>query len=240
MNLCLVIPFYNEEKNIETVVHMLSCSLKDASINYRLVLVNNGSIDNSRQILEQLKKENPERITIVNIEKNQGFGWGIINGLAKAKETYIGYMGGDGQIKAEDVVKVIHKLQTGKFDLTKINRVVRNDGILRKFLSFIFNHLFSALFRVSSTDINGSPKIMRGELLNVIQPVSRDWFIDAEIMIKAKYLNLSIGEVPIEFLHREKGSSHIRFTTIGEFLLNMFNYKFGGGIQEWEKTIPQL
>ena len=240
MTLSLVIPFYNEEKNIVTVVQMISSSLKDAAIDYRLVLVNNGSKDHSGQILEHLKKENLDRITVVNIARNQGYGWGIINGLAKAKESYIGYMGGDGQIKAEDVVKVINKLQTGKFDLTKINRVVRDDGILRRFLSFVFNHLFSVLFRITSTDINGSPKIIKGELLDVIRPVSRDWFIDAEIMIKAKYLNLRIEEVPVEFLRREKGSSHIRFSTIGEFLLNMVRYKFGGGIREWKKTISRL
>jgi len=240
MNLGLIIPFYDEENNIETVVQMLSSSLEEASIDYRLVLVNNGSTDNSGQILKRMEKENPNRVSVVNVERNQGFGWGIINGLAQSKDSYVGFMGGDGQIKPEDAVKVINCIKTGKYDLTKVNRVVRDDGTLRKFLSFVFNRLFFILFQITSTDINGSPKIIKGELLDVIHPVSKDWFIDAEIMIKAKYLKLRIGEVPIEFLPREKGRSHIRFTTIGEFLLNMFRYKFGGGIREWKKTVSKL
>ena len=233
----IVIPFFNEEKNIEDVVDGLSISLGKAGIDYRLILVNNGSTDGSARIFKRLERDNPEKIAVVTVPKNQGFGWGIINGLAKTKEKYIGFMGGDGQIDPDDVVRVIDTMENGRYDLVQVNRVVRDDGLSRKILSFIFNYLFRLLFRVSSNDINGSPKIMRGELLDVIKPESRDWFIDAEILIKAKYLNLKIGEVAIEFLRREKGSSHIKVGTITEFLLNMVRYKFGRGLRQWRKTV---
>ena len=102
-------------------------------------------------------------------------------------------------------------------------------------LSSTYNFLFLVAFNVKTMDVNGSPKILRRECLTKIGPVSKDWFIDAEIMIKAKHLKLKVGEVAVEFLHREQGRSHVEFTTILEFAKNMFNYKLGRGITEWRQ-----
>lgn len=239
MNLSLVIPFYNEQENIKGVVNGLVNSFEQASIDYELILVNNGSMDTSPQILEDLAKEKQNRIRVVHVRVNQGYGWGIINGVKNASGEFVGFMSGDGQTDTQSVLTVFNCVRNENYDLVKVNRVVRHDGIIRKFLSILYNCLSWVLFNVKTRDVNGSPKIWKGELLNVINPISRDWFIDAEIMIKAKYLNLKVGEVPIEFLRREKGRSHVEFTTILEFVRNMFDYKFGRGLTDWKQKISK-
>lgn len=235
MSLSLVIPFYNEEKNIERVVSELITRFEKTSIDYELILVNNGSIDKSPQILEDLAKKKPDRIKVVHVPVNQGYGWGIINGLKLPSHEFIGYMCGDGQIKPEDVIRVFDGTKDGNYDLVKVKRTIRKDGIIRQVLSRAYNFLFLVLFNVKTLDVNGSPKIVKRELLARISPAAKDWFIDAEIMIKAKYLKLKVRELPVEFLHREKGRSHVEFTTIFEFARNMFNYKLGRGIREWKQ-----
>ena len=238
MNLSLVIPFYNEEENVKSVVSELIAELEKADVDYQLVLVNNGSVDETPQLLEDLAGEKPARITVVHVPVNQGYGWGIINGLKQARGEFVGHMCGDGQIDPEDVVRVFDSIKDKNCDLAKVKRVVRKDGIIRRALSAAYNLLFLVVFNVKTLDVNGSPKILRREFLNRISPSSKDWFIDAEIMIKAKYLNLKVDEVPVEFLRREKGRSHVAFATIWEFTQNMFNYKFGRGIKEWkQKTL---
>ena len=238
MSLSLVIPFYNEDKNIERVISGLFNSLEKASINYELVFVNNGSVDKSPKMLEDLAKEKPDRIKVVHVSVNQGYGWGIINGLKIASGEYVGFMGGDGQIKPEDVIMVYHQIEKGNCDLAKAKRVSRKDGLLRKMVSFVYNHLFWVIFRVASLDINGTPKIFHKDWLERLNLTAKDWFIDSEIMIKAKYLNLKVGEVPVEFLRREKGGSHVEFTTMLEFAKNMFNYRLGRGeIKEWKQKV---
>ena len=234
MSLSLVIPFYNEERNIKSVVSGLVDDFKKASIDYELILVNNGSTDGSPQMLENLAKESPDRIKVARVPVNQGYGWGIINGLKLASGEYVGYMCGDGQIKPKDVIEVFNSLRNGSLGLAKVKRVNRNDGIVRKAASIAYNFLFLVAFNVKTLDVNGSPKIFRRELLEIISPASKDWFIDAEVMIKAKYLKLKVGEVPVEFLRREEGRSHVAFTTIFEFIRNMLSYKLGGGLREWK------
>ncbi|MBA7715899.1 Poly-beta-1,6-N-acetyl-D-glucosamine synthase [subsurface metagenome] len=90
MAFSLVIPFYNEEKNVREVISGLSDTLERSSIDYELVLVNNGSTDKTPQILESLAKEKPDAIKVVHVSVNQGYGGGIINGLKRVSEEYVG------------------------------------------------------------------------------------------------------------------------------------------------------
>jgi len=239
LSLSLVIPFYNEEKNIRGVVSGLVNSFENSSIDYELILVNNGSIDESPKILEDLAKEKPNRIKVAHVLVNQGYGWGIINGLKLASSEFIGYMGGDGQIKPRDVLRVFNCIRNENYDLVKVKRAVRKDGIIRRFLSTVFNFLFLVSFNVKTLDVNGSPKVLKRELVKIICPTSKDWFIDAEIMIKAKYLNLSVAEVPVEFLRREEGKSHVKSAVILEFAKNMLDYKLGRRMREWKQKAPK-
>ena len=235
MPFSLGIPFYNEAENIERVVIGLVNSYEKSSIDYELILVNNGSVDKSPQILENLAKENPNNIKVVHVPINHGYGWGIINGLKIASAEYVGFMCGDAQIKPEDVVTVCRLIEQENCDLAKVKRVSREYSLWRKIISSVYNRLFWVMFRAASLDINGTPKIFHKDWLGRLQLTARDCFIDAEIMIKAKYLNLRIGEVPVEFLRREKGRSHVRVTTFLEFARNMLDYKLGGGVKEWKQ-----
>ena len=235
MSFSLVIPFYNEEESIEQVVSGLVNSFEKGSIDYELILVNNGSVDRSPKILENLAKENPAKIKVVHVSVNQGYGWGIISGLKQASGEFVGNMCGDGQIKPDDVVKVFNSMKNENYDLVKVKRVVRKDGILRKVLSTAYHLLLLVTFNIRKLDVNGTPKVLKRELLEIISPSSKDWFIDAEIMIKAKYLKLRIKEIPVEFLRREKGTSHVAFATSFEFTKNILNYRLGREIKEWKQ-----
>lgn len=239
MLLSLVIPFYNEEESARPVVSELVNAFEKAAVDCELVLVNNGSVDATPRILQELAKEKPSRLKVVHVPVNQGYGWGIINGLKLASGDYVGHMCGDGQIRPQDVLRVFDCLRNGNYDLVKVKRTVRKDRIIRRVLSKAYNLLFFTAFNVKTLDVNSSPKILKKEALAVISPQAKDWFIDAEIMIKAKYLDLRISEVPVEFLEREKGKSHVSFATIGEFARNMLDYRFGRGLSSWKQEARQ-
>jgi hypothetical protein len=57
---------------------------------------------------------------------------------------------------------------------------------------------------------------------------SKDWFIDAELVLKAHAAGMRIDEVEIEFLKRQDGTSKVRMTTIWEFIKNLWKYRFHG------------
>ncbi len=164
MSLSLVIPFYNEEKNVRGVVSGLVSSFEAMSTDYELILVNNGSADGSPRILEDLAEERPNKIKVVHVPVNQGYGWGIISGLRQASGEFVGYMCGDGQIKPADVARAFNGMRNGDGDLVKVKRIARRDGFIRKILSTGYNWLFLVVFNVKTLDVNGSPKVLRREL----------------------------------------------------------------------------
>ncbi|MBI1850366.1 MAG: glycosyltransferase family 2 protein [Planctomycetes bacterium] len=227
--LSLVIPLYNEEAGARAVASALCAALDAAAIDYELVLVDNGSRDKTGAIIDELSRANA-RVRKVRVEVNQGFGYGILQGLASARGAWVGYLGGDGQIAPADVIAVVKRAFDPDCDLAKVNRIVRGDGPLRKLQSAVYNGLFRVLYFVRYRDINGSPKVMRREVYESIRPESRDWFLDAEIMIGCKERRFRVADVDVTFLQREKGSSHVRVSTVLEFLVNMFAFRFRGGI----------
>lgn len=235
--LSLALPFYNEEENVTRVIRELEQAFAEEGLeDYEIMAVNNGSSDRTGELLEGLEEKNA-RIKIVTVPVNQGLGFGVLEGFRQAQGEYVGFNCGDGQIAAHDVVKVWRKLIQENLDLCKVKRVVRQDGFQRLFVSFVFNSLCHLLFGVRSMDINGIPKIMKREALERLELFSRDWFIDCELMIKATQQKLQIGEVEVEFLKRQGGSSHVNWKASQEFLKNLFIYRVKGWPSAPKKAI---
>ena len=74
--------------------------------------------------------------------------------------------------------------------------------------------------------MNSKPKIIRGSILKQMNLESDDWFIDAEIMMKAQKMNLKVIELPIHFVENENRASFIKFAAIFEFLKNLYRFRF--------------
>jgi len=232
----LVIPFYNEGSAISGVVTGLIAEFEREGIPCELVLVNNGSIDNTGDIVEGLAQSN-KSIRRVHVAVNEGYGWGIICGLRETTAPVVGFTCGDGQIAPRDVIRVYRCLIEQDLDLCKVNRVVRQDGLKRLLMSKCYNLLFHFLFSVKSRDVNGAPKLMRRERYRQLNLNSRDWFIDAEIMIKASRNGYRMGQVDVNFLPRGGGGSNVGLATSLEFLHNMLRQRFGGSMGRGKKTL---
>ncbi len=225
--LSLVIPFYNEEKNLSDFLSSLISLFNSKKVDYEIVAVNNGSVDRTGELLASFAKKN-KRMRVVTIAKNIGYSFGITSGLKVAKGTYVGYCWGDGQIVAEDVYKVFAELKEGNADICKIKRVYRQDSLFRRIESLFYNVFYDVLFSLKLKDINGCPKIMKREVLAALNPVSRDWFIDAELMIKAIRKKFKVSEIPVTYYRRGKGKSKVRLTTSLEFIKNAIKFKLRG------------
>jgi dolichol-phosphate mannosyltransferase len=227
MTLSLIVPFYNEEEAVEKVSLGLISEFKKNGINLKLILVNNGSADGTTEILQRLAATN-SGIKIVTIPVNEGFGWGVISGLKKARGEYLGFTCGDGQISAPDTVKIYQRLVRDGLELCKAKRTDRKDGLLRKITSKVYNFTLPLFFPVQTRDVNSNPKIMNRKSYRKLRPSCKDWFLDAEIMIKSRRLGLKVGEVPVTSRYRAGGSSKVRVSTVFEFLKNLFKYRIRG------------
>lgn len=217
------------------VVEALRNALDRAGMDFQLVLVNNGSSDRTPELITKLTGNDP-RLKAVTVEKNLGYGWGVISGLRAAEGEWIGYMDGDGQVGPAGLVRVLRETASG-YDLIKVRRALRLDGFERRWISNTYVMIFCLLFNLPFYDINAKPRIFRRQWLELFQLTSRDWFVDAEMLAKAGALGLTVKEIPVVFRKRGEGISNINFKAIMEFFKNIIKYRFGRELNQWKKKI---
>ena len=215
---------YNEEAVAEWVVFEIQKVLGREKIDYELILVNNGSKDRTGNVLENLIQKD-HRIKLIHIKENEGYGWGIISGLKNVRGDVVGYSDGDGQIDPEDIIKVYNNLKISNSDLCKGTRCNREDGYKRVVASYFFNQIFNKAFSIPIKDVNGKPKIFKREILDNISLKSKDWFIDAELMMNLFHKGYKSNEVMIKFRKRTVGKSYVSFNAVREFTQNMIKWK---------------
>lgn len=231
----IVIPLYNEEECAEKCVTEIIRGLdRDFGGAYELILVVNGSTDRTPEICQRLADCYP-CVRTVAAKRNLGYGGGIIAGLRTAAGTYVGFMCGDGQVSPEDLATVMRELATGAWDLVKARRISRADGILRRVNSVAYNGLFWLALGTRSRDINAMPKLWRRDVMPLLDPTSTDWFIDAELMVKACYRGLRVREVPVRYLERVGGHSVVRLSTVFQFLRNAAAARVSGRLGAWKR-----
>jgi glycosyltransferase involved in cell wall biosynthesis len=229
-DISLVVPCYNEADVLRNTALRLIKEFTDREVALELVLVDNGSEDETGQIIEQLIQEGYP-VVKETVRVNIGYGNGILQGLKVCRGRFIGFIAADGQVDAHDVGKLYEIAANARHPhLVKVRRRFRMDGFKRKIVSIIYNLLTTLLFgNLGSIDINGNPKILPAEYLKRMNLQSQDWFLDAEVMIKAKRLGLEVFEMNVIAQMREGGQSNVRVTTIQEFLINLLRYRFAPG-----------
>lgn len=234
----LVMPCYNEERCIDQTAPELTRVFSSAGVALELVLVDNGSTDDTARIIDGLVASGLP-IRKVTVEQNRGYGDGILRGLEVCRAPIVGYLCADGQVAAEDVLRTFRLIE-GRQDrvLAKVRRRFREDSVKRKVVSIIYNGLMQASFGwLGAIDINASPKILSRRNFRAMDLQSRDWFLDPEIILKAKAMGLRVIEIDVEGRPRRSGISHVRKSTMLEFLKNIWRYRTQGGLREWRRRL---
>lgn len=228
-DLSLIIPCYNEEDVAEYTMRRLLGAFREAGHRLEIIAVDNGSSDGTGAILDHLEREEPG-IRKAVVETNRGYGFGVLTGIPLCRGRWAGIIPADGQVDAEDVVRLFEAADSaGAQVLAKVRRRFRMDGLFRKVVSVSYNLFFRALWpRIASLDINGSPKILPREVFQSMDLVSHDWLLDPEIMVKAHTRGLRILEVNVFARMRGGGTSHVRATTCWGFFYRLVRMRLLG------------
>jgi hypothetical protein len=239
--LSLVVPCYNEEACLESTMPPLAEAFAQTGIALQLVLVDNGSTDRTSEVIDRMIAAGLP-ITKGVVPVNQGQGLGFLTGFALCRGRFIGYICADGQVAPNDVVTIFEAARRSPVPtLAKARRLFRPDSWVRKVVSIAYNALMQVLFwGMPSLDVNGNPKIMPAEILRRMQLTSRDWFLEAEVMLKARHLRLPVVEINVAGKPRAGGRSHVRMATVLEFVKNITAYRFGGPWRPWRGSAAVL
>lgn len=236
----IVLPCYNEEACLAETAGALARAVAQRGVRAELVLVDNGSADGTGRIIDQLIAQGAP-VRKVRVEVNQGYGHGILEGLRTCRSTYVGFVCADGQVLADDVIHLCEVMKReGPSTIVKVRRRFRKDGLLRKVQSVTYNVLMSVVFgAMRSLDVNGNPKILSRDAYEKMQLRSKDWFLDPEVMIKARWLGLRVVELNVQGVHRQGGKSHVRWHTCIEFMKNIARYRLGGAARDRLHAVAQ-
>ena len=159
----LVIPVYNEQKNIESLYNEIISSNSYDYLN-NIIFVDDASIDNSLDILNKISEKN-EIVTILQHDNNMGQSRSIITALEFSNDEYIITIDGDGQNDPNDIIKLIKILEKyPNVSLVGGLRMNRKDSFIKKYTSIIANHIRRALLDDDCIDTGCSLKIFDKEI----------------------------------------------------------------------------
>lgn len=202
MKYSIVIPCYNESENLSDLVDAIK-KVPD-SFEAEFILVENGSIDNSREIFKNINVKN---MKLVYVDKNQGYGYGIIQGLKESIGDFVGWIHADMQYNPIDLIPFFEYINFHEKEKLLLKGKRKNRKFIEYFFTFGMNIYDSLLFKEKMKEVMSMPVIFNKELLKFIDSFPYDYSIDIFIYALALKLNYNIVHLPIYLKKREKGHS---------------------------------
>lgn len=202
--LSIFFPFWDEEKNIETVVRKAIPVAKKIAQNWEIIMVDDGSTDNTYEIAKKLAKEN-KNLKIARNSTNRGYGAALKTGFSSCKYSLVVFTDGDNQFDFSEVTKFIEKIKDADIVI----------GVRRKRLDHPFRHILMNLLKVWDfiffgfyfRDIDCGFKMFKKEALDKILPLKSEGAMAVtEILANAKRNNLGIAEVEVSHYPRIYGN----------------------------------
>ena len=200
MILSIIIPVYNEENTIIEILNKLKNSLEN-KFKYEVIIVDDGSSDNSRKLLENNK--NLYDKLLIN-ESNMGKGYSVKKGLINSSGTHIAFQDADLEYNPKDLLK-LQKIFSD-FDADGVigsrfnySEYTRTHNILNKFGNKILTLVFNILYNTTFTDIYSCYFAFKKNLLNIEDLRSSGFEQHAEILCKVIKKGDKFYEVPISY-----------------------------------------
>lgn len=194
----IAIPCFNEGKNIEILIE--KCIKLINSSDIEVIIVDNGSTDDSFNCCNNL---NIDHLSILRLDKNIGYGGGILKGLQKAKGEFIGWTHADLQTDIFDIKKAMLLSGTNKF----IKGARSGRRALDCFFSFGMSIFESLLLKKFLWEINAQPTLFPKEFFLKWQNPPKDFSLDLYAYYSAKRHNLEIKRMKVLFPPRIYGAS---------------------------------
>lgn len=204
--LSIIIPFYNEEKNISLVLDTYANI--ETSIHFELICVNNGSTDNSAKVFENfLKKKQYKFAKVITVKKNIGYGYGIMSGIRQAKGEVLAWTHADMQTDPQDVFRAYEVFKKAN----NIKIIVTGRRVKRPVSQFIFSlgmaMIASFYLRKIFYEINAQPKLFPRSFLPHLENAPDDFSLDLYFLNQCKKYTYTIKTIPVLFKKRIHGES---------------------------------
>ena len=206
--LSVVLPAYNEAENLEEVVTSALEAAPAVTSDFEVIIVDDGSTDDTPLVATALVEQHHPRVRLLQHAANSGYGSAIRTGLANSRHGLLFYTDADRQFDLAELAQFVPHIQ--EHDLVIGFRVYRYDSVLRSITSWCYNRLVAVLFRVRVRDVDCAYKLMRREVFERLTLESTDFFIDTEIVARARKWNFRIAQRGVRHYPRPAGETTVR------------------------------
>lgn len=229
-SLSVVLPAYNEAENIVPLLTDISAFLEEQHADYEIVVVNDGSKDDTGTLAEGFAILHP-RVRVVHHPRNRGYGGALISGFADATKDWVFLMDSDRQFDIHELTKLAEKTDQADFILGY--RAKRSDHAIRLLNAKLFNLAIRILFGLHVRDIDCAFKLMRRSILQSLELESNGAFISSELLIKAKRRGARMAEVPVSHFERQYGNpTGANFRVILRAIKEVLLFRFTGRVSK--------
>jgi len=195
-----VFPAFNEAENIENTVLNTDHYFKEKVSDYEIIVVNDGSTDDTESILKQLSLS-VSNLVIVNHPGNMGYGAALRTGFDKASKDYILLMDSDGQFDIIDLDKFLPFVPENEVLIGY--RENRADSLIRSVNAWLYHQYIILLLNLKVKDIDCAFKLFSRKAYNKIKPIkSGGALFSAEFLIKLKRNGYDLKEIPVSHFPR--------------------------------------
>lgn len=204
MKLSIVVPCYNEADNIPLILERFDEVIKTDEV--EVILVNNGSTDNSAVVLDELLP-NYSFARTVFVQVNQGYGYGILQGLNAAEGDYIGWTHADMQTDPADVLKALDIINNSKDKNIYVKGSRKGRPAFDQFFTWGMGIFETIYFKTPMDDINAQPNVFPKGFYEGWDNPPYDFSLDLFAVYTAKKAGLLIVRFPVLFPERIHGES---------------------------------
>ncbi|MGB8506901.1 MAG: glycosyltransferase family 2 protein [Pyrinomonadaceae bacterium] len=220
LGISVFFPAYNDAGTITSLVSDALAVLPGLAERYEVIVVNDGSTDETGTLLDEYARTEP-RLRVIHHERNRGYGGALRTGFASATQDLIFYTDGDGQYDVRELA-ALRPLLSDDVDIVNGYKIKRADAVSRKVIGGIYNRLARLLFRLPISDVDCDFRLMRRRAVRHVELVSSSGVICVELVRKLHAAGCVFVETPVHHYPRRSGRS--QFFTLRRVSRTAFDF----------------
>ena len=198
-------PAHNEAANLRGLVEEALATLPGLAETFEVIIVNDGSRDDTAAIADELASTHPE-VRAVHHPTNLGYGAALRSGFAAARHDHLAFTDGDRQFKVADLGRLIERLAAGGADAVVGYRIKRADPLVRTVYARAYRLANRIFFGLTVRDVDCACKLFTRASLEGVNVESGGAFFSAELLIKLRARGRRLAEVGVPHYPRVAGS----------------------------------
>lgn len=206
LSISVFFPAYNDAPSLPPLLAKTFKVLGDNFDDYEVIVVNDGSADDTASVLDALQLQYGKQLRVVTHPVNRGYGGALRSGFAASTKDLVFYTDGDGQYDPTELMSLYERLRP-RVGFVNGYKLERNDPWHRIWIGKAYNRFARLLFGVRLRDIDCDFRLMRRELLQSLKLVSTSGTICVELVRKLELSGCEVEEVGVHHYPRLHGKS---------------------------------